>query len=424
MKARHILIVGTFLVALLLYIDRACISVAKGPIIDTFLPNATEEEQDKLFGWVLSLFTLGYAFAQTPSGILADKFGPRSVLAGVIGVWSLLTAMTGAAWNYISLLVTRFLFGMGEAGAFPGLAKAVLMWFPVKERGLVTGINFSASRLGGALAIPLMVILIESLGWRGAFYLLGGLGVFFAIVWYAVFRNDPLNHPKVSDAEKKYIEENRQKISNEEKANIPFSKLVTSARMWKVMVQYFCSNFTFFFCLGWLYPHVKSTYNLSSQEAGFLAALPLIGGALGNWFSGWLVDHLFKSGSLTKSRRFPAVIGFALAAIGLLVSVHMETAIGAIVFLTIAVFGADMTLSPSWSFCVDVGGKYAGTVSGTMNMAGNIGAFCTALAFPYLKDWFDSTVPFFYIGAGLNLLAVFLWFQMRPDRPIIQNQSV
>ena len=142
MRARHILVIGTFLIALLLYIDRACISVAKGPIVDSFFSGKDKETQDKLFGWILSIFTLGYALAQTPSGIMADRFGPRRVLAGVIAAWSLLTVMTGAAFNYVSMLVTRFLFGMGEAGAFPGLARATFSWFPVKERGLVTGITF------------------------------------------------------------------------------------------------------------------------------------------------------------------------------------------------------------------------------------------------------------------------------------------
>ena len=421
MRARHLLVIGTFLVALLLYIDRACISVAKGPIVDAFFPDLPEDKQNKLFGWVLSIFTLGYAIAQTPSGILADRFGPRGVLAGVIGAWSVLTALTGAAWGYVSLLVTRFLFGMGEAGAFPGLARAILSWFPVKERGLVTGINFSASRLGGALALPLMVWLIEALGWRGAFFVLGGFGVAFALLWYLLFRDDPVDHPRVSREEKEYIAAHRQKISTDKEAKLPFLELIGSGRMWPTMLQYFCSNFTFFFCLGWLYPHIKETYNLSAGQAGFLAALPLLGGAVGNWFSGWLVDRIYSNGNHTASRRIPAVIGFALAAIGLLISVQMDSAIPAVLFLTLAIFGADMTLSPSWSFCVDIGGRHSGTVSGTMNMAGNVGAFCTALAFPYLKAWFDSTTPFFYIGAALNIIAILLWFTMRPDKPLLDS---
>ena len=159
--ARHVLVLGTFTIALLLYIDRACISAAKGPIVDTFFGDLDEDQQDKLFGWILSIFTLGYALAQTPSGMLADRYGPRSVLATVIAIWSALTAITGATWNYVSMLITRFLFGAGEAGAFPGMARAVFSWIPVRERGLVTGINFSASRLGGAIAFPLMVSLFR-----------------------------------------------------------------------------------------------------------------------------------------------------------------------------------------------------------------------------------------------------------------------
>ena len=154
-----------------------------------------------------------------------------------------------------------------------------------------------------------------------------------------------------------------------------------------------------------------------------LAALPLLGGAAGNWFSGFLVDRIYRGGSHTASRRVPAMIGFTLAALGLLVSVHMESAGLAVAFLTLAVFGADMTLSPSWSFCVDVGGRHAGAVSGTMNMAGNIGSFCTALAFPYLKSWFGSTTPFFYIAAALNVIAIILWLQMRPDQPLQQTET-
>jgi len=406
MPKRYLLVVVTFFLSLLLYIDRACISVAKDSISADL--GLTEGQM----GWVLAIFTLGYALAQTPSGKMADSMGPRKVLAMVVALWSIFTAITGMVWNYVSLLVTRLIFGATEAGAFPGMARASLSWFPVKERGLVTGINFSASRLGGAAALPLMVWLIESAGWRGAFYILGGIGVAFAIFWFFVFRDDPKDHPLVSEEESDYIHKNRQQISEGAKATIPFATIMGSKQSLLAMTQYFCSNFTFFFCLTWLYPHVKETYGLTASEAGFLAAVPLLGGAAGNWFSGWLVDRLFVAKGLVFSRRFPAVIGFILAALGLVVSLHMESQYAAIAFLTLAVFGADMTLSPSWSFCVDIGGASAGAVSGTMNMAGNIGAFCTALAFPYLKGAFGSVEPFFYIGAGLNVLAVCVWMQM------------
>ena len=185
---RYLMIAGTFLLALLLYIDRICISVAKEPISETL------SLTDKQMGWVLAIFSLGYAFFQTPSGMLADRLGPRKVLASIVTIWSLFTALTGFVWNFISLLIIRFLFGAGEAGAFPGMTRAVYNWIPLKERGLVTGINFSGSRLGAAFALPLVVWLIDSFGWRTSFLIMGIVGILWALMWYLLFRDDPEDH--------------------------------------------------------------------------------------------------------------------------------------------------------------------------------------------------------------------------------------
>jgi ACS family glucarate transporter-like MFS transporter len=193
--------------------------------------------------------------------------------------------------------------------------------------------------------------------------------------------------------------------------------------MWLAMLQYFASNFTFFFCLTWLLPHLKTQYELELINAGFYAAIPLIFGALGNWFSGWLVDKIYRSGKWTLSRRIPAMIGFMFAAAGLIGSMYMDTVNGAVFFLSIAVFGADMTLSPSWAFCIDIGKKNAGTVSGTMNMAGNIGSFITALAFPYLQAWTGSVLPFFILGTIFNIIAVVIWLRMQPERSLFTSET-
>ena len=222
----------------------------------------------------------------------------------------------------------------------------------------------------------------------------------------------------LSEEEKEHIVANRQKVATDNAPAPKFGELVSNSNVRLLMVQYFCSNFTFFFCLSWLFKHVKTTYDLTASDAGMLAALPLLGGAAGNWFSGWLVDYLFRNHGVVISRRIPAVVGFALATLGLLVSLEMDSALPAVLFLTIAVFGADMTLPPSWSACVDVGGKTAGAVSGTMNMAGNIGSFVTSLAFPYLLVWTGSSTPFFFVAAALNAVAVAVWFFIKPQNPI------
>jgi ACS family glucarate transporter-like MFS transporter len=412
MPFRYLLVCLTFCLSLLLYIDRACISTAKDAIRDEF------GFTDLQWGWVMAIFTLGYALAQTPTGTLADRTGPRTLLGCIVALWSVMTAVTGAVGGFVSMMIARFIFGATEAGAFPGLARATFSWYPVQERGLVTGINFSASRLGGAAALFLMPMLINGVGWRNAFYILGGIGMVFALIWVAVFRNEPEEHPSISDDEKEYILANRQKVDEKNTSQLPFSTIISSKAVWLTMIQYFCSNFTFFFALTWLFPHVKETYELNPSTAGLLCALPLIGGALGNWFSGYLVDFLFVRMGLLWSRRIPAIIGFALAAIGLYCSLQMTDATSTILFFTLAVFGADMTLSPSWSYCVDIGGKSAGAVSGTMNMAGNLGSFATALAFPTLKGYFGGPNAFFVFAAVLNVIAIVIWLQMRPDQPL------
>ncbi|WP_400071193.1 MFS transporter [Zobellia russellii] len=408
---RYFMVAGTFLLALLLYVDRVCISVAKEPI------SAMLDLSDKQMGWVLAAFSLGYALFQTPAGMLSDSLGPRKVLSAIVAIWSVFTALTGAAFNLISLLIVRFLFGAGEAGAFPGMSRAIYTWIPLQERGLVTGINFSGSRLGAAFALPVVAWMIDDFGWRVSFVILGVIGVLWAVAWYVFFRDMPEEHPHVSDKEKEFILSTRQQQNTKVKAEkINMGDLLKSKNIWLAMGQYFCSNFTFFFALTWLFPHVKSEYGLNTMEAGIYTAIPLVFGAFGNWTSGALSDRIYKKGNWDMSRIVPASIGFFLAAVGLIGSIYMDTVEGAILFLSLAIFGADMTLPSSWAFCVDIGKEHSGAVSGTMNMAGNIGAFLTALAFPYLQSWTESTTPFFVVGAVLNTIAIVMWFNMKPQR--------
>ena len=412
---RYLLVFGTFTLSLILYIDRICISAAKGPIAHDL------ELSDPEMGWILSIFALCYALFQTPGGMLADKYGARRVLSSLVAFWSAFNALSGLAWNYLSLFVIRFLFGAGEAGAYPGIATAVYKWIPNKERGIVNGINFSGSRVGAAFALPTMAWLIDAVGWRLSFLTLGAIGFVWATAWYFWFRDFPEEHQSISDEEKEFILNHRQQSSGGPSNKLSMKLLFSSKNMLFAMWQYFCSNFTFFFCLTWLYPYVKSTYRLDSVEAGLWASVPLMCGALGNWFSGWLVDRIFSLGKWDLSRKIPAILGFSLAAIGMLVSVYMTEVVGAIAFLSLAIFGADMTLSPSWSFCNDIGKSHSGAVSGTMNMAGNIGSFVTALAFPHLKAWNGDDVSlFFYVGAALSVLAVFSWLAMKPQSSLAE----
>jgi MFS transporter, ACS family, glucarate transporter len=405
---RSILVAGTFLLSLLLYVDRTCISLAKEDITREL--GLTNEH----WAWVLAAFAFGYALFQTPGGMMADRFGARMLLASVVVVWSVFTGLTAYAWNLISLLVIRFLFGAGEAGAFPGMAKVVYSWIPVPERGLVKGINFSGSRFGAALAMPGIAWLIHAIGWKFSFVVLMGVGFLWAFLWWRWFRDEPADHLSLSKSELEHILATRQQSADDPLAPARqppagTGKLLTSDNLWLMMVQYFASNFTFFFSLTWLYPYVKEKYHLTSVDAGFYAMIPLLAGAAGNIFSGWLVDLLYRLDLKSVSRKLPAINGFVLAALGMSMSSGQTTAGEAIFWLSVAIFGADMTLAPSWSFCIDIGGKQAGAVSGTMNMAGNLGAAVTALAFFYLPSSSQNSTAFFQAAALLSGVAVVCW---------------
>jgi ACS family glucarate transporter-like MFS transporter len=353
--------------------------------------------------------------------MMADRLGARIVLSSVVTVWSLFTGLTAVAWNLSSLLVIRFLFGAGEAGAFPGMAKVVYSWIPIPERGLVKGINFSGSRFGAAIAMPGIAWLIHMIGWKLSFVILMVIGFAWAFFWWRWFRDEPAEHKSISKAELDHILSNRQQstaVSAPDAPAVKMTRMLASGNLWLMMVQYFASNFTFFFSLTWLYPYVKEKYQLTTVDAGFYAMAPLLAGAVGNIFSGWLVDELYRRGHTSLSRKLPAIIGFTLAAVGMLMSADQATAIGAVVWLSIAIFGADMTLSPSWSFCIDIGGKQAGAVSGTMNMAGNLGAAITALAFFYLPSTSKSSAAFFQVAAALSLVAIVCWVFANRTRTI------
>ena len=406
--ARHRLIGVTFTLTMLLYIDRIAISAGKSVVTEKFALTDTQ------FGWVLSAFALGYALFQIPAGAFVDRYGPRLALALVVAGWSLFTGLTGLAWSLGVLLLFRFLFGIAEAGAFPACARVFYAWLPVDERGLAQGINLSGSRLGAAFALPLVAWLLMVAGWRLTFLILAATGILWSAGWYWWFRNTPEQHRSVTAGERAHIAAGRGAIAAKAPP-LPLGKLFRLPSIWLAMGQYFASNFTFFFCLTWLFPYLQRTYGLNPLVTGFYSATPLVAGALGNWCGGALVDRLYRKGYGLRSRQGPAMAGFSLAVFGILGSMACTQPLAAVLCLSAAMFGSDMTVSASWAFAIDIGKGHSGAVSGAMNMAGNLGSFLTSLAFPYLQLITGSTTPFFVLGAALNMIAILLWSRARSD---------
>jgi ACS family glucarate transporter-like MFS transporter len=396
---RYVVVTALFALSLITYIDRAAISTAKGPLAEDLGLSDTE------MGLVFSAFAFGYAAAQIPSGWFADRIGPRRALAIVVVLWSALTALTGAMSRLGPLLLVRLLFGIAEAGAYPGSARVFYNWLPAGERGIANGILFSGGLVGAALAFPIYAWLLEHFDWRGAFYILAVPGLLWGVCWYAWFRD----HPSEPVARAVAPTGPEPKVG----------ALLRSGPMLLAMLQYFAGNFTFYICISWMHPHLIEHYGLSQGEAASYAMIPLLAGASANWVAGAVVDVLYRSSYRPWSRRLPAMIGFVLAASGVLFASIADSATAAIVGFTIATFGVEMTISPSWAFCIDVGGKSSGTVSAAMNMAGNFGGFASTNAFPLLRRLTGGPAAYFQAAALLNLAGLVCWYCM-PSLKIAQ----
>jgi ACS family glucarate transporter-like MFS transporter len=408
-RQRFILIGILFFHSVNTYMDRACIASA----VDYIKKDLSMSKE--LMGLVLGIFALGYALFQVPSGWIADKLGPRKALTIVVSVWSCFTALTGAARSAVQMLVLRFFFGVGEAGAFPGAAQAFFRWLPVKDRGLAHGINFSGSRLGAAFSLFLMPWLIRQIGWRWTFAVNGLIGIIWATVWLIWFRDNPRDNPKVNEAELDYIEKG-QTSDFAAAVRASFAEVFTSLNMVLAMIQYFASNVTFFISLTWLPSYLKTQWP-DDPKAVYFSAVPLIFAAFANWVAGTMVRQLFNEGHHVGSRRITAIVGFSLGVIGLLLATQTENLYMFVLFFSIATFGVDMTLSPSWAFCNDIGGANSGAVSGSMNMVGNIGAALSAIMFPFFQnEETGSANSFFVLAAGLNVLAIVMWCFMNQNR--------
>jgi ACS family glucarate transporter-like MFS transporter len=387
-------VIALVLLSMITYADRTAISTAKDAVAEELMLS------DRAMGFVFSVFALGYAFAQIPAGILVDKYGPHLILGGAVGIWSLLTLLAGAAWSFASLLTFLFLFGVGEAAVFPGSARAICNWLAPGQRGRANGALFAGSRVGAALSYPLLAWMITIWSWRNAFVILAIVGLLWAAVWMLCFGDFPAKDRSFSVEQARLERETAPPID------------LTLLRLVPAMVQYFASNFTNFIGLSWMLPFLKGQYHLSSADAALDSMIPLLFGATSQGVSGWVVDRMFSSALRKWSRRIPAMIGFMLSAAGLIVVMHAHSAVVAVFGFALAVFGADMTICPSWVFCVDIAGKHTGRITGAMNTFGSIGAFVSANAFPFLNKRLGNSSAYFLLAAVLDIVALICWIRM------------
>jgi sugar phosphate permease len=415
-----LLISGMYLIT---YLDRVNISTA-APII------SKEFGFDKItMGAIFSAFVWAYAIFQVPGGWLGDRFGPRNVLSVIVGYWSVMTAATAAASGFGSFVILRFMFGMGEAGAFPGATRAMQLWFPRQERGFVQGITHSASRLGAAIAPPIVVLIITLWGWREVFYICGAVGFLWCVAWYFFYRDLPEQHPMVNQAELAHIrgvdaEGKTNEANIQTKTTVPWGVLLRHPNMWAIMFAYFTYVYCLWIFLSWLPSYLVEYRGFTLLKVGLLGSLPLWAGVVGDTVGGLATDWLLKkTGKTNFSRRVVAITGMLGCCAFIVPAALTESAYVALACLSAAMFFLECTIGPSWAVPMDVGGKYSGTVSGMMNMAGNIGGALSPLVFGILVQYGNWQAPFI-VAAGLLIFGSCVWaFWLSPETSVVDAKE-
>lgn len=428
-KYRHTVLALLFLLSIITYIDRVCISVA-GPRMQQDLGMTPEQ-----FGWVVGVFAIAYAAFEIPSGSLGDRIGPRKVLTRIVIWWSVFTSLTGLAWSYLVLLPIRFLFGAGEAGAYPNSSASISRWFPVAERARAHGLVWMASRVGGAITPFLVIPLQIRFGWRASFFAFGFLGLIWAFYWYTWYRDYPHEKPGVTEEELREI----GTPPRGQHHGLPWGRVVRSANFWSILVMYFAYCYGAFFFLSWMPTYLSAGRGFTERGLLF-GTLPFILGGLANLGGGITSDVLVRKLGVKWGRRTVGIVGLGAAAVFTVATILSTNQYVGLVFLALSYAGSDFMLPTAWAVCLDVGKKYAGAVTGAMNTAGQVGSFVSSVLFGYFvvyaNGWlpalglpvqsgirdFRYDVPLVFMTVMLSISAL-LWLRIDPSEQLVPEEE-
>lgn|SRR5262245_50442113 len=446
------------ILSMITYLDRVCFGTVMPEIEREF--DLSESQK----GWLFFAFTLAYAAFEVPSGWLGDRFGARKTLIRIVLWWSVFTALSGSIYPtpgssiaFILLLTVRFLFGMGEAGAYPNIARAFHNWFPFVQRGFAKGAVWMAGRLAGGLtAFIVYALMYETITaegvqvhWRHTFYIFGMVGILWCVLWWWWYRDNPADKPGVNAAEIELIRSGGDHGAHG-KLVVPWAKLFLSANLWTLCLMYACSAYGWYlnitFLPGYLREQLhieKGTEKWTSQFwiAGLMAGLPLLVGSVSCLLGGVLTDWFIRrTGNRKWGRRLFGVIGHGLCAICFFVAMFFMKSPWFVVFIALAAFWNDLTMGSSWASCLDIGRRYSGIVAGCMNTVGNLGGGLANLFTGWILDWhtrgYDRgsaaydlakdqgwSVNIFIFGAAY-VIAALCWLKFDATKPVAPDPQL
>ena len=398
--------------AALTYLDRVCISILAPDISEEFQLSKQE------MSYVFSAFTLSYALFEIPTAWWADQIGSRRVVARIVTWWSTFTILTGASFNYASLLIFRFLFGVGEAGAWPNAARVFSRWIPFRERGMVQGIFFAGAHVSGGLTPLLVQWMNGHMSWRTVFVVCGVVGMFWPIAWYRWYRDEPNEHPAISPEERDMILRERMLSSDHSDAKGAYGRLLRHPSTYLLCTMYIANTYGFYFLISWLPTYLQEARGFASTELAIFAGLPLMLSVIADVFGGYTTDRLSRRFGLRLGRTIVGFSGYLIAGIATIAAANIQNNRVSAITFSFAAAASMFTLAPSWATCIDIGGRYAGVLSAAMNTSGNLGGFMSPIIAAFIVEtWGDWSIALIVLAA-LYLVAAVCWLFIRPDRPI------
>jgi MFS family permease len=393
------------------YIDRVCISVA-GPRMQEDL------HIDPIrWGWVTAMFTLAYCLFEIPTGVLGDRIGARRVLTRIVLWWSAFTSLTGMVSNYGLLLLTRFAFGAGEAGAFPNASIVVARWYPSSQRARMSGVLLMASQIGGAIA-PLLVVPIQiRFGWRASFFVFAALGLCWATVWYAWFRDSPPEKVAPGTAAAPPVD-----VARAATHSFPWRIALRSETVLAVMVTAFCYVYVYTFFQTWFHTFLVKGRGFSEGGLVF-SALPYAVAACTNLSGGIASDALVSRLGTKWGRRSIGIAGLGTACLFTVAVMATRDRILTVILLSLVYGGITFQQAGVFGACLDIGQKHAGSIIGLMNTSAQVGGLLSSVAYGYIVERFGSYDAPFVPMAALLFLGAMLWFRIDASKELSRTTT-
>lgn len=421
-QIRWLLIFWMFVISAIAYLDRVNISIAGSSIEREF------QLEHVRMGWVFSAFVLGYALFQAPGGRLADRYGPRKILTLGAVWWAVFTAATafvpsGVGASLVVLVSVRFLLGVGEAVVYPASNRLVAAWIPSQERGLANGFIFAGVGAGAGVAPPLIVFVLTHSGWRWSFWISALIGLVAGLVWFFVARDRPIDHPWVDPKEEAHIQAGLPKLAKTLSLSEPLAwrTILASKNVAAVTLSYFCYGYVAYIFFSWFFIYLSTVRGLNLKSSSYYAMLPFIAMAVGSPLGGWISDRLAAHYGNRSGRCGVAGVSMALCSVFVMLGTQAQDARLASVVLAGGAGALYLSQSAFWSVTSNIAGASAGSVSGVMNMGGQIGGAVTASLTPLIAKHFGWGRSFF-VAAALCVAGSLLWLVIDPNLELVQKQ--